>query len=349
MLTVSAAAATSSTPSLLASLYHVSCPCVLTVSASHNAPRFDILIMRDAATAFDTFLSRRSITLRHDAQLSRFDRGPAEASAHDALFSYHVVHIKIPMLMSVIVSVRNVSRSSSAPSITSTSREQRERPRVHLQATPSSRQDLQCPVILGRDRSSDISSTPTPRIVGGESASSELARYLAFLVIPSSEGTRACSGTIVGPRLIITAAHCGVNINSDIYVGGRRGNPSNGDRRSVAFAQIHPGFAVNSDTRFQSDISFVTLSEDVPNNIGYMKVNINASVPEDGSVVRAAGYGIFRHGDSYSNPNSQLRFVDIPTVPRSTCEQAYRAEALNINYDFQVCAGYYGRGGCDSW
>lgn len=278
----------------------------------HDAPLLD-------------FHVRRRLSASPDPSLSLFNRSSAQASARDAIFTYHVFSIDQPSRISVHVKLHDPSVSYGNNA------------HVHIQAL---RQGVRCPVILEEHQ---------PRIVGGQAVNSDLKNYLAFITIPTLNGVRACSGTIVGPRLVITAAHCGVDMDSTVYIGGKQGNPSDGAKYAVESVQAHVDFSIGSEKRFRYDISVLTLVADVPESALFMKVNVNTSVPIDGSVVRAAGYGILRHEDEFSNPKSQLHQVDMPIVPRKTCEKAYDSRGLNIDYGFQLCAGYFNQGGCDSW
>lgn len=318
----------------------VSCPCHISVAVRRDVsdrphPPLHILVAPAFATSATSF----------DRRLSRLNCTADRATTSDALFVYHAVTISHRALISVSVSLPGHGRRTVQPH------------RLHISATR--RQAVRCPVILEPHRrraanpssSSSSSSSTDPRIVGGRpvSARNDLRSYLAFIAIPSSDGSRACSGTLISEWHVVSAAHCGIDTFSTVFLGGTQGNPSDGMRFGIASVSTHPRFATsNTERRFRYDIAVITLVARAPSSLRHMRVNVNTSVPIDRSVVRAAGYGILRHEGSFSNPSAKLHAVDVPVVPEATCERVYGERNLNVNYDFQVCAGYYGRGGCDS-
>lgn len=384
---------------ILATLPSTKCPCTLTVSIPHplsttrrrrrrqQQPRpLDILVS-----------AANDLNFVPDLSLSRYNYTTSHATARDALFSYHHLHIDAPSQIRVqvrqwrspdavadndrafitvqrqgkrcpvILGAPHETPSSPTPPSEDTGQPTGEAPTfspgtttpVRLRSAPK-RLILRLPEeeepqnveaeTTARDAALKVSERETqPRIVGGQAAKRSLANFLAYIKIPSPKGMRACSGTVIGRRLVLTAAHCGAGISSTVYVGARQGNPSDGTPIAVESVNNHELFTSVQTGHFRYDIALITLKNEVPNDIEFMKVNVNTSVPVEKSIVRAAGYGILSHRNQYSNPNAQLYHVDVPVVPRRTCVNAYGAEGVSIDYSYQVCAGYFGRGGCDSW
>ncbi len=52
-------------------------------------------------------------------------------------------------------------------------------------------------------------------VVGGRAAAPGQFPWMAFVVNVQEEGTLACSGTVIAPRVVLTAAHCVVNAQRD--------------------------------------------------------------------------------------------------------------------------------------
>lgn len=217
----------------------------------------------------------------------------------------------------------------------------------HSASIPTVQRSEECPVILDPQRPlSDESKARgfvmgterngEPRIVGGDLAGKDLTRYMATVI--SNEGL--CSGALIAPRVVLTAAHCGITVGNGVYLGGSE--VFDGTRIDVENVTIPPEYRSTSN---QYGFMVLTLSRDAPGGSGYMLVNMNESVPLEGSVVRAAGYGVTKE-DEEEDFTRELRQVDMPVASFSVCRDAY--ESIDpIVESLQVCAGY-SQGGCDS-
>lgn len=331
--------------SSLTLLSNTTCPCYLTLSVTQHAPNFDLLVLHHRNAS-------RTTAHIHPV-LTNFNQSREHAIHRDALFDYHRIHIPLAIRVTLRVRPSRVAASFSSTTafrVLSTSQRGSSCPTL-LQQHPMRQQAAHPAQRPPSPTSSPVTSTRTqvqPRIVGGEPASRDLAKYMVYFLIRSAGGYRACSGTLVAPRVVITAAHCNVDRFSTAYVGGTRGSESNGVRHSIREVQVQAQF-FTKPPRFNYDIAIVHLLEDAGDSAKFMKVNINITVPVDNSIVRAAGYGILRHDDRTSNPGSVLHQVDVPIVSRYNCVEAYRNRNIRVDYQFQVCAGYLGEGGCDSW
>ncbi|MDO8210905.1 trypsin-like serine protease [Conexibacter sp. CPCC 206217] len=98
--------------------------------------------------------------------------------------------------------------------------------------------------------------TPSPNVVGGTDAAPGSWPFAAYVLADFSDGAHACTGSVVGPGAILTAAHCVVDQDSGAVVApdavmavtGRRdlGDASSGTIHDVLAVHVHPGYDVES-------------------------------------------------------------------------------------------------------
>lgn len=246
--------------------------------------------------------------------------------------------------------------------------------RVHVAASIKSRT---CPSLLpehsvsvaeegeGEEKEENLRSL-VPRIVGGDVAHPGLVPYLARITSPAEKNWIMCSGVLISPLHVLTAAHCLPSTESTVYVGlSDSSDMSPRAAYAVDKVEIPPQFGALKDdsSRFRYDIAVITLMPngyddnvlaDLNHNHSsatatkkWMKVNVNDDIPKTWSIVRVAGYGN-TIGDKNEPSNSMrtLYQVDLPLVSAEYCEPMYGGA---VDYKYQMCAGYVGQGGCDSW
>ena len=191
-------------------------------------------------------------------------------------------------------------------------------------------------------------SAPAHAIVGGGAPSTEgVARSIVTIV-----GSRGnfCTGAVIAPKLVLTAAHC-VPAGADykIVEYGADRQPSLQDVRTVA---IHPGFNMQamSGHRATADVALLQLAAPAkgktPAALGLPDIPINV-----GSRFTIAGIGVTVRGDGKSGgtirvaglvatgkPGTlQIRLVDpvgrahargsvlAPAIPVHLCSRTSRA------------------------
>lgn len=201
-----------------------------------------------------------------------------------------------------------------------------------LPTTPSFRQE--CPVVLKPD-------PPTARIMGGRPAADNLVPYLAYIQDPLSKV--ACTGTVISERHIVTAAHCMVSTSHTILVGIRDVSSLSDKNVAGKVKQFtaHPLWSRRKGAKY--DVGVIELESAVSGRA--MRVCISKSVPVAESFVRVVGYG----ATMFQGRREGLRQVDVPVVKTKSCDTAYGLAGADVDGEFEVCAGYLGRGGCDAW
>lgn len=182
----------------------------------------------------------------------------------------------------------------------------------------------------------------TPRIVGGHPADQSHRPYMAAF----TSGSRfLCSGSLISPRWIVTAAHCRISQSTQVTLGAAQ--LPDGDKFSVETVIRHPMFVEEVDSPY--DVALVRLSSPASSsNIHPLLINANASHPAPKSYARVAGYG---QTSEIARFDSLLRQVDVPIVAMDDCRLRYRSANTNLadklSDHWQICAGL-DEGGCDA-
>lgn len=191
------------------------------------------------------------------------------------------------------------------------------------------------------------------RVVGGAASGTDLAKYMTIFLRRTAGGfVLECSGTLVSPSIVITAAHCFISRSMPAFVGLTNDSTLMRDEADAYYVESfhpHPLYSKFSDEEAAGyDIAYVVLNRSVSTTRSkFMKINVNLSIPIVFSLVRTSGYGSLTLNQSTSN--FVLHQVDFPVVSSSICIDVYHDGNLFVNRSSQLCAGYIGRGGCGSW
>jgi trypsin len=167
----------------------------------------------------------------------------------------------------------------------------------------------------------------SPRIVGGEPSPEGLYPWMA--AIETNDGWQFCGGSVIGQRVVLTAAHCQVQPGEIVHLGTVDLREP-GRRVPVAETRNHPGW---TSTTSGDDIAVLRLAGDA----AVPPLALADTEPEGTAV--AIGWGATCSGCSTV---PVLRHVEIPVVPRSLCKLAY---AGSID-DTMLCAGGDGVDSC---
>lgn len=151
-------------------------------------------------------------------------------------------------------------------------------------------------------------------IVGGQIVAphADISLSVAAIVGHSQGGRYLCTGVLIGEHQILTAAHCGVNLQTaEIIFSTDLSTAGPELRRSVEKVELHSQYlkAKGQQSRNLGDIAIFSFSGSAP--LGYQPVTIGDSRSlRDGQVVILAGYGLTDGMRQTESKN--LRSVETP-------------------------------------
>lgn len=182
------------------------------------------------------------------------------------------------------------------------------------------------------------------RIVGGSPAhDAHQSMMVAFVRL----GVFFCSGSLVAPTWVLTAAHCRIKVSDIAFVGGR--TAFSGARIAIKEVLPHERFDF-SKSDAPHDLALIELSAAAPSTAVPVRLNRSPATPKEMAYVRASGYGRISENWVGTAPPT-LRKVDLPVVPMLECKRDYRDRsadlAIRLNRTLQLCAGYED-GSCDA-
>lgn len=198
-----------------------------------------------------------------------------------------------------------------------------------------------------------------PYIVGGTATNITKVPWHVGIYKKSdanAEFVQQCGGTILGPKVVISAAHCfwdqfenKFEDRSVFRVAAGKIYRAYDDTRDTYFAQkfeineLHTWNGYNDrDGLYKDDIAVLILNRYIEYRPYIAPICINLEYePEDravpaGSRGRAAGWGLEQSGGSSSNV---LKIIELPVIDRTVCKHDLQHSADIVTGE-KFCAGY---------
>jgi trypsin len=169
----------------------------------------------------------------------------------------------------------------------------------------------------------------TASVIGGHNAT--IAQYpsLAFIEGVQATAGYACSGTVVAPRVVLTAGHCVEDIESSSIVEPMRIAVATGisNLRKIPRDQIsevvqvlaYPGF---DPSKLQGDAGLLILAQPVSAPPIPLATTAETSLYEAGDELTIAGWGIDNRLTGHAP--DQLQAATVPLEEASRCERGTR-------------------------
>mmetsp|Transcript_8383 Transcript_8383/g.14694 ORF Transcript_8383/g.14694 Transcript_8383/m.14694 type:complete len:301 (-) Transcript_8383:57-959(-) len=160
-----------------------------------------------------------------------------------------------------------------------------------------------------------------------------------------------CGGSLLGPDIVLSAAHCqGPSYN--VVIGRHALDSNEGEEIRMKTEVPHPDYnPVLTDN--DNDFMLVFLETPVSQDVEFVKINSDTSVPEIDAPVMVMGWGDMDKADDASTLSNVLLEVDVNIISNEECKQSNGTiGGWEDNYHNQItenmiCAKDLGEDACE--
>ncbi len=144
------------------------------------------------------------------------------------------------------------------------------------------------------------------KIINGAQCSTSGSSVVWYEVFYSRGNTTLCSGTVISPTEIITAAHCFPQENSVIE---RVVAHVNGGSIPAEAVVLHPEYQIDQQSqKLFNDVAIISLSSKA--NVPALPIIVSQGV-EKGSIIDIFGFGVDQIGDAGALRSGQMEIDDV--------------------------------------
>ncbi|XP_006889657.1 PREDICTED: granzyme A-like [Elephantulus edwardii] len=171
-------------------------------------------------------------------------------------------------------------------------------------------------------------------IIGGKEVVAHSKPYMALIL-----GQETCSGTLIGNKWVLTAAHCSVGVKSQVILGAHSiSNEMETERQIMYIKKEIPYPCYDPETR-EGDLKLLKLRKKatINKNVKILEQPKSGEDVKPGTKCKVAAWGKslkIKHGQA-----GTLREINVTVIDRKTCNDdkhyAYNP-IISIN---MICAG----------